>query len=205
MAKSASKSARKRTTKPSAGSEPDVTAQARPARKNGAKAAKAPPAPAPAPKDEPLEPAGTIFVGQSVKPERILLGMSNRHGLATGATGTGKTVTLQVLAEGFSRNGVPVFAKGSNWIPADSFPTRITDESLETLIRAAADTHQNMLRVWGGGFYEEERFYDLCDRYGILVWQEGGEAVGGQLRAQSRPEGGWETAAWLPRETAPAE
>jgi DNA helicase HerA-like ATPase len=110
MAKSASKSARKRTTKPSAGSEPDVTAQARPARKNGAKAAKAPPAPAPAPKDEPLEPAGTIFVGQSVKPERILLGMSNRHGLATGATGTGKTVTLQVLAEGFSRNGVPVFA-----------------------------------------------------------------------------------------------
>ncbi len=46
----------------------------------------------------------------SGKPERILLGMANRHGLATGATGTGKTVTLQVLAEGFSRNGVPVFA-----------------------------------------------------------------------------------------------
>lgn len=69
-------------------------------------------------------------------------------------------------------NGVPIFAKGSNWIPADSFPTRITSESLESLIRAAADTHQNMLRVWGGGFYEEDRFYDLCDRYGILVWQD---------------------------------
>ncbi|MBP6786117.1 MAG: glycoside hydrolase family 2 protein [Candidatus Promineofilum sp.] len=69
-------------------------------------------------------------------------------------------------------NDVPVFAKGSNWIPADSFPTRITTEHLETLIRAAADTHQNMLRVWGGGFFEEERFYDLCDRYGILVWQD---------------------------------
>jgi beta-mannosidase len=69
-------------------------------------------------------------------------------------------------------NGVPVFAKGSNWIPADSFPTRITDDALEALIRAAADTHQNMLRVWGGGFYEEERFYDLCDRYGILIWQD---------------------------------
>ena len=69
-------------------------------------------------------------------------------------------------------NGVPIFAKGSNWIPADSFPTRITDEALEGLIRSAAQTHQNMLRVWGGGFYEEERFYDLCDRYGILVWQE---------------------------------
>ncbi len=72
----------------------------------------------------------------------------------------------------FRVNGVAVFAKGSNWIPADSFPTRITDDYLEALIRAAADTHQNMLRVWGGGFYEEERFYDLCDRYGILVWQD---------------------------------
>lgn len=72
----------------------------------------------------------------------------------------------------FVVNGVPIFAKGSNWIPADSFPTRITDEYLEHLIRSAAETHQNMLRVWGGGFYEEERFYDLCDRYGILIWQE---------------------------------
>ena len=72
----------------------------------------------------------------------------------------------------FVVNGVPIFAKGSNWIPADSFPTRISDEHLEGLIRAAAETHQNMLRVWGGGFYEEERFYDLCDRYGILVWQD---------------------------------
>ena len=72
----------------------------------------------------------------------------------------------------FVVNGVSIFAKGSNWIPADSFPTRITDAFLEELIKAAADTHQNMLRVWGGGFYEEERFYDLCDRYGILVWQD---------------------------------
>ncbi|MEJ2212228.1 MAG: glycoside hydrolase family 2 protein, partial [Anaerolineae bacterium] len=72
----------------------------------------------------------------------------------------------------FVVNGVPIFAKGANWIPADSFPTRISDEYLEGLIRSAAETHQNMLRVWGGGFYEEERFYDLCDRYGILVWQD---------------------------------
>ena len=72
----------------------------------------------------------------------------------------------------FVVNGVPIFAKGSNWIPADSFPTRISDDTLEGLIRSAAETHQNMLRVWGGGFYEEERFYDLCDRYGILVWQD---------------------------------
>ena len=72
----------------------------------------------------------------------------------------------------FVVNGVPIFAKGSNWIPADSFPTRISGEYLEGLIRSAAETHQNMLRVWGGGLYEEERFYDLCDRYGILVWQD---------------------------------
>lgn len=72
----------------------------------------------------------------------------------------------------FVVNNIPIFAKGSNWIPADSFPTRIKDEYLEGLIRSAVETHQNMLRVWGGGFYEEERFYDLCDRYGILVWQE---------------------------------
>jgi len=72
----------------------------------------------------------------------------------------------------FVVNGVRIFAKGSNWIPADSFHTRISDGYLEGLIHSAAETHQNMLRVWGGGFYEEERFYDLCDRYGILVWQE---------------------------------
>ncbi|CAG0927393.1 hypothetical protein PLCT1_00360, partial [Planctomycetaceae bacterium] len=72
----------------------------------------------------------------------------------------------------FVINGLSIFAKGSNWIPADSFPTRISDDHLEGSIRSATDTHHNMLRVWGGGFYEEERFYDLCDRYGLLVWQE---------------------------------
>ncbi|HMZ06667.1 MAG TPA: glycoside hydrolase family 2 protein [Anaerolineales bacterium] len=72
----------------------------------------------------------------------------------------------------FVVNGHPFFAKGADWIPADSFPTRLTEESLEGLIRSAVATHQNMLRVWGGGFYEEERFYDLCDKYGILIWQD---------------------------------
>lgn len=72
----------------------------------------------------------------------------------------------------FVVNGRPIFAKGSDWIPADSFPTRISDALLEKLLGDAALTHQNMLRVWGGGFYEEDRFYDLCDRLGILVWQD---------------------------------
>jgi len=72
----------------------------------------------------------------------------------------------------FVVNGVAIFAKGSNWIPADSFPTRLTKDGLEGLIRSAVATHHNMLRVWGGGYYEDENFYDLCDQYGILVWQE---------------------------------
>ncbi len=72
----------------------------------------------------------------------------------------------------FVVNGVPIFAKGSNWIPADSFPTRITRAGLERLLGDAARAHHNMIRVWGGGFYESEDFYDLCDRYGLLVWQD---------------------------------
>jgi beta-mannosidase len=72
----------------------------------------------------------------------------------------------------FVINEIPIFAKGSNWIPADSFPTRLTDEKLRHLMESAVNSHQNMLRVWGGGFYEEERFYDLCDELGILVWQD---------------------------------
>lgn len=72
----------------------------------------------------------------------------------------------------FVVNGVPIFAKGANWIPADSFPTRVTPARLEHLVRSAAEANHNMLRAWGGGYYEDERFYDLCDRYGILVWQD---------------------------------
>ncbi len=72
----------------------------------------------------------------------------------------------------FVVNGVAVFCKGANWVLADVFPARVSDEQLEFLIRSAADVHMNMLRVWGGGFYESERFYDLCDRYGILIWQD---------------------------------
>jgi beta-mannosidase len=72
----------------------------------------------------------------------------------------------------FVVNSVPVFAKGTNWIPADSFPTGITHTQLEQLLSAAALAHHNMVRVWGGGYYEDEYFYDLCDRYGLLVWQD---------------------------------
>ena len=72
----------------------------------------------------------------------------------------------------FRINGVPVFAKGGNWIPADSFPTRITKEKYRYLLASVRDANMNMLRVWGGGIYESDDFYNLCDEMGILVWQD---------------------------------
>jgi len=72
----------------------------------------------------------------------------------------------------FVVNGIPVFAKGGNWIPADSFPTRITKEKYRFLIKSVRDSNMNMLRVWGGGIYEADEFYELCDEMGILVWQD---------------------------------
>jgi len=72
----------------------------------------------------------------------------------------------------FVVNGVPMFATGANWIPADSFPARVTPAQLEHLLQSAADAHFNMIRIWGGGYYEAETFYDLCDRLGLLVWQD---------------------------------
>lgn len=72
----------------------------------------------------------------------------------------------------FRLNGVPVFMKGANYIPQDNFQDRVTPERYRKMIDAAADAHMNMLRIWGGGIYEEDLFYDLCDRRGILVWQD---------------------------------
>ncbi len=72
----------------------------------------------------------------------------------------------------FVVNGVPVFAKGANWIPADSFPERVTRERYRHLLESARDANMNMLRVWGGGYYESDEFYELCDELGIMVWQD---------------------------------
>ncbi len=72
----------------------------------------------------------------------------------------------------FSANGIPFFAKGANWIPADTFVTRLTEADYRRLIEAARDVHMNMLRVWGGGIYEPDIFYDVCDELGICVWQD---------------------------------
>ncbi len=69
-------------------------------------------------------------------------------------------------------NGVPLFAKGANYIPQHSFLTEISDSSYRALLDDAVFSNMNMLRVWGGGVYEKELFYELCDQKGILVWQD---------------------------------
>lgn len=72
----------------------------------------------------------------------------------------------------FVANGVPFFAKGGNWIPADSFPPRVSRQKYERLLRDCREANMNMLRVWGGGIYETPDFYDLCDELGLVVWQD---------------------------------
>lgn len=72
----------------------------------------------------------------------------------------------------FVLNGRPVFAKGANYIPNDMFLPRFTNEKYETVILDAVKANMNMLRVWGGGIYENDIFYELCDKYGIMVWQD---------------------------------
>ncbi len=69
-------------------------------------------------------------------------------------------------------NGVPVFMKGADYIPQDMFPPRANDSVYQFTIQQAVMANMNMLRVWGGGFYENDIFYDLCDKNGILVWQD---------------------------------
>ena len=69
-------------------------------------------------------------------------------------------------------NGVPVFMKGADYIPQDNFQNRVTPERHEFMIRSAATANMNMLRIWGGGIFEDDQFYDLCDRYGILLWHD---------------------------------
>ncbi|KAI6651994.1 Beta-mannosidase [Oopsacas minuta] len=72
----------------------------------------------------------------------------------------------------FKINNLSIFIKGSNWIPADAFTGRVTAEQIDRILTSAVLSHQNMVRVWGGGIYQQDEFYQLCNRKGILVWQE---------------------------------
>ncbi|WP_241738279.1 beta-mannosidase [Psychroserpens luteus] len=72
----------------------------------------------------------------------------------------------------FKVNDVPVYAKGANYIPQNSLQNKVTDAHYEKLLKDVVDANMNMLRVWGGGIYENDIFYDLCDEKGILIWQD---------------------------------
>jgi beta-mannosidase len=72
----------------------------------------------------------------------------------------------------FCINGVKVFAKGADWVPADNLLPRLTEQDYDEYIRLAQEAHMNMLRIWGGGIYEDPAFYRACDRRGIMVWQD---------------------------------
>ncbi len=89
-----------------------------------------------------------------------------------------RTIELDRHADEFGEsfqfvvNGRTLFAKGANWIPAHSFVTEVDCALYDGLLTSAAEANMNMLRVWGGGIYEKEAFYDLCDEKGLLVWQD---------------------------------
>lgn len=72
----------------------------------------------------------------------------------------------------FRVNGIPIYAKGADVIPFDSFPNRVTSKEYREVLESARDANMNMIRHWGGGYYETQEFYDICDELGIMVWQD---------------------------------
>jgi beta-mannosidase len=73
---------------------------------------------------------------------------------------------------GIEVNGKPLFAKGASWIPADSLPSRLTEDDYRRLLQACVDAHMNLIRVRRGGLYEADAFYEFCDEKGLLIWQD---------------------------------
>ena len=102
--------------------------------------------------------------------QKILDSISVKHGirkidLITEKDSLGESFYFKV-------NGVPVYAKGANYIPQHSFQNEVQNSHYERLLNDVIDANMNMLRIWGGGIYENDMFYDLCDEKGILVWQD---------------------------------
>lgn len=94
----------------------------------------------------------------------MLIGFREIH-LKTDADTAGSAFAFEV-------NGAPLFCKGANWIPDGLFPARMTRDRLRERLQQAAAANMNMIRIWGGGLYESDDFYDLCDELGLLVWQD---------------------------------
>lgn len=88
-----------------------------------------------------------------------------------------RTIKLQLIDNKkasfrFIVNNIPVYAKGANWIPSDSFITEVSENKYQKLLNFARISNMNMIRIWGGGFYENDILYNLCDRMGILIWHD---------------------------------
>ena len=142
----------------------DISASVRPATVAVAGAAHHPAGHAPA------NPPGPGSAGDPADSSAPLDRRTTRIGLRTlevvhRRDAEGKSFTIEV-------NGAPVFMKGANWVPADSFLPRIPAERQRWLLESAAAANMNMVRVWGGGVYEDDRFYADCDELGLLVWQD---------------------------------
>jgi len=122
-------------------------------------------------------PAG--YGDQALYDLEVSLGQESGPGLGTWHRRIGlRTVELDTATDAIGTaftikvNGQPVFVRGANWIPDDHLLTRITRERLDRRIGQAVGANMNLLRVWGGGIYESEDFYELCDEAGIMVWQD---------------------------------
>lgn len=89
-----------------------------------------------------------------------------------------RTMTMDIQADQWGNqfahqvNGVDIFAMGADYIPEDNLLSRVTGERTEKLLRAAAEAGHNSIRVWGGGYYPDDFFYETCDRLGLIVWQD---------------------------------
>lgn len=129
--------------------------------------------------------AGALSADSASVSAAAALPENQLYALTVSAGGSSKTVNiafreLEVEAKEDSYgksfvvkvNGRSIFVKGSNWIPCDALPSRQTKARYEDLLSSLVKAHGNCIRVWGGGFYETDFFYDYCDRHGILVWQD---------------------------------
>jgi beta-mannosidase len=103
--------------------------------------------------------------GQSLEEKSFRYGLREVELLRQPLSEEGESFTVMI-------NGQKVYCKGADWVPADSLMARVSPTKYRELVRLAAEANFNMFRVWGGGIYEDPYFYQLCDEFGILVWQD---------------------------------